>query len=106
MPCPTGPRFDTFFDALAEFNLWEAFFCSYGTPLGELVVGTVVYGAFSLGIFVTTGSIMIPFLLFLILGGTVIGQMLAIISDFVALLILFSAPIVVTALIFMVDRRG
>jgi hypothetical protein len=65
-----------------------------------------VYGAISLGIFITTGSAMIPFLLFLILGGTIIGQMFAIISDFVALLILFSAPLVVSAIIFMLDRRG
>ena len=108
MACPEGARFtaDMFRTAMENFDLWEATFCAYGSPLGELTVGTVVYSAVGLNIFLRTGSIMIPFVLALVLGGTILAQMFAIINAFVGLLILFGAPLVASMLIFAVDRRG
>lgn len=108
MACPTGARFtsEMFQTAMEGLDLWEGMFCAYGTPLGELVVGTVVYSAIGLNIFLRTGSIMIPFVLALILGGTIFAQMFAIINAFVGLIILIAAPLVASMLIFTVDRRG
>lgn len=108
MACPTGARYtsDLFQTAMDNFDLWEAGFCAYGTPLGELVVGTVVYAGIGLNIFIRTGSPIIPFVLFLILGGTILGQTLGVIGTFMGMIVLVVAPVVVTTLIMLLDRRG
>lgn len=108
MSCPVDGRFtaDLFQQAMDSFDLWEFAFCAYGSPLGELVVGTVIYAGVALNIFIRTGSVMIPFVLALILGGTVFAQAFAIINAFVALVILIAAPVVMTALVMSVGRRG
>lgn len=107
MSCGTG-RFsaELFLKAMEDLDLWRAFFCPYAAPLGDLTVGTVVYLAFMLGIYIRTQSVMIPFILLLVFGGTVLAQMFAVISAPVAMLILIVPPLVVTAAIFLVDRRG
>lgn len=108
MACPVDGRFtaELFREAMDGLDLWQFAFCAYGSPLGELVVGTVVYAGVALNIFIRTGSIMIPFVLALILGGTIFAQAFAIINAFVALIILIAAPVVMTALVMSVGRRG
>lgn len=108
MACPSGTRYtsDLFQTAMENLDLWEAGFCAYGTPMGELVVGTVLYSAIGLNIFIRTGSLIIPFVLMLILGGTVFAQMLAVINTLAGLVILVVAPIILTAVVFMLDRSG
>lgn len=107
MPCPSGDRYtaEMFQTAMNDFDLWEAMFCIFATSMGEAVVGTLVYSAFGLAIFARTGSLIIPFVLLLILGGTILSQMLGIIGSFAGLIILVVAPLLVTGLIVMVDRR-
>lgn len=105
MSCPDGTRYSDGLKALNDgFDLWEAGFCTYAVPAGELVVGLLFYGAVSLGIFVRTGSAIIPFVLVLILGGTILAQMTAVVSQFAALIILLGAPIVISLLVFQLDR--
>jgi hypothetical protein len=106
MACPDG-RFgaDLFIAAMNNFELWEAMFCPFAGPLGQLIVGTIVYSGFGLNIFIRTGSMIIPFVLILLLGATVLAQMMAIISTFAGLIVLFAAPLVVTALVFTLDIR-
>lgn len=106
MACPTGVRFTAqmFETAIENLDLWQAGFCGYGTPLGELVVGSVLYGGIALNIFIRTGSLIIPFVLFLILGGTIAAQMFAIISTFGGLVIMLVAPAIVTIMVYMWDR--
>lgn len=107
MACPDG-RFtaDMFNTAMQNFDLWDAFFCGYAGPLGQLVVGTFLYSAIGLNIFIRTGSLIIPFVLVLLLGATVLAQMVAIISTFAGLVILVVAPLVVSALVFLLDARA
>jgi hypothetical protein len=106
MACPDGSRYNDALNALDNgFDIWEAAFCTYAVPAGELVVGLLFYGAVSLGIFVRTGSAMIPFILVLILGGTILAQMAAIVSQFAAVIILIAAPIIISILVFQLDRR-
>jgi len=105
--CPDGRYTSELFQtAMENFDLWKGMFCAYGAPLGELVVGTVLYAAVGLNIFIRTESVMIPFVLALILGGTILGQMFAVINSFVAIIILFAAPVVVSALIVTMEKRG
>lgn len=105
MACPSsGPRYTEALDAISNFQLWDAVFCTYAVPAGAEVVGLLFYGAISLGIFIKTGSVIIPFILILILGGTVLAQMMAVISSFAAIIVLLGAPIVITLLVIKLDR--
>lgn len=106
MACPDGSKFNGFEAAFNNLDIWKAVFCMYATPMGETVVGTLFYGCVSLAIFIKTGSIAIPSLLFIILGGTILSQMLAVVTPFVALIVLLAAPIAATALVWGVDRLG
>jgi len=108
MACPSGARYGTemFQDAMANLDLWEALACPYGTPLGMTVVGTMLYSAIALNIFIRTGSVIIPTILVFILGGTIIGQMVGVVSTFASLLVLIVAPLTVAALIFLLDRSA
>jgi len=106
MPCPDGRYGAALFrEAVNNFEMYDAITCSYAAPMGELVVGTIVYAGFGLNIFVRTGSVMIPFVLLLILGGTILAQMFAVINSLVGLIVLIAAPLVVSMLVFSIDRR-
>lgn len=107
MSCPDAAKFgtDAFQTAIETFDLWQAGYCAYGTPLGELAVGSIVYAAFGLNIYIRTGSAILPLILMLILGGTVLAQTWAVISAFAALVILIGAPIVATGLVILVGQQ-
>lgn len=107
MACPSG-RFgpDLFEAAFSNFDLWEAMICPFAGPTSMLIVGTILYSGVGLNIFLRQGSVIVPFILALILGGTILGQTIGVISSFAALLILIVPPLIVSALIFAVDRRG
>lgn len=106
MPCPDG-RYttDAFNTAMETFDLWEAFVCPYGGPLGTFVVGTFLYSATALNIFIRTGSWIMPLILVLILGGTVLAQTVGIISTFAGLIVLIVPPLVISGLVFLLDVR-
>lgn len=106
MPCGSG-RYgvEAFQGAMSQLGLWDAFVCPYASPLGLLVVGTMVYSAFTLNIFIRTESLIIPFVLILLLGGTVLGQMVGVVGTFAGLIILVVAPLIISALIFLLDTK-
>lgn len=108
MACPDAAKFgtDAFQTAIESLDLWQAGYCAFATPLGELAVGSIVYAGFGLNIYIRTGSAIIPLILMLILGGTVLAQTWAVISAFAALVILVGAPLVATGLVMLVGRRG
>lgn len=108
MSCPSGERFgvEAFRAAFESLDLWQAGYCAYATPLSGAVVGSLFYGAVSLGIFIRTGSIGIPAVLFIILGSTILAQMLSVVTPFVALVVLVAAPLAATSIVWSVDRLG
>lgn len=108
MACPDAARYtaDSFQAAIENMSLWDAAFCPYATPLGELAVGSIVYSAFALNIFIRTGSMMIPFILVLILGGTILAQVYAVIGTIAGAVILISAPLIISGIVFLIDRSG
>lgn len=106
MSCPSGGIFTGFEAAFQSFDVWRAIYCMYATPLGGAVVGTLFYGAVSLGIVIRTGSLAIPAILYIILGGTITAQMLSVVTPFVGLAVLVTAPLAATAVIWTIDRLG
>lgn len=63
-----------FGEYLADFQFIKAMTCTYANAAGFLVTGLLVYGGISLGIYIRTGSVLIPFVLVLTTGGAVLAQ--------------------------------
>ena len=72
--CEAGLGFG---DYLTNFEFIKAFTCTYANAAGFLVVGLLVYGGISLSIYIETGSVIIPFVLLLTVGGAVLTQVAA-----------------------------
>lgn len=67
----------TLADHLINFQFIKAFTCTYFTTAGMLVTGLFVYGAIGISIYIRTGSVVLPAILTLLVGGAVIGQVAA-----------------------------
>jgi len=80
-------KYNTFFEALMDWNFIEAFTCAYAGSVGLFVVGTLFYVPMALAMYITTGSMMIPFVLLLMVGGAIVPQMIAPVPGFVSILV-------------------
>jgi len=60
-----------------DFKFVKAVTCTYADVAGLLVVGLLVYGGIGMSIYIRTGSIRIPAVLFLLTGGAIVGQIAA-----------------------------
>lgn len=83
--CSGGMDFQ---DRLNEWLFTEAFTCEYAEPMGFLTFGMIFYGGILSSIYLTTGSIVMPAVLLLVVGGAVIAQLAAPAIPFVLLTIL------------------
>jgi hypothetical protein len=63
-----------YWDALRRFNFGDAFVCPFWDTVGQLATGLLVWGAISTAIYIVNGSIIIPYILLLLLGGVVLTQ--------------------------------
>ena len=61
-------------ERLLNFNFVEAVSCTYIDAAGLLVVGMIVYGAIGLSLYIRTGSMRIPAVLLLLIGGAIVPQ--------------------------------
>jgi len=66
-----------FVEYLRNFEFWKAVTCPYANSVGFLTLGLFVYGSISVPIYLTTGSIIIPAVLLLLVGGAVLSQVAA-----------------------------
>lgn len=64
--------------ALQEFAFGDALVCPFWDQIGQLATGLLVWGAIASAIYVKTGSVMIPYVLLLLLGGAVVSQIASI----------------------------
>jgi hypothetical protein len=83
--CTPGADFRT---RLLDWQFFEAFTCQYADSVGFLTTGMIVYGGMLISIYLTTGSLVLPAVLLLLVGGAIIGQLAAPSMIFVVLLIL------------------
>jgi len=81
-----------FMDYIFEFQFWKAFTCQYANPLGFAVVGLLAYSGVALPISIRTGSITIPAVLLLIVGGVVLPQTAAVATPVAQAVIVFAVP--------------
>lgn len=94
-----------FQERLLDWDFTEAFTCQYGDPIGFYTVGMIVYGGILSSIYLTTGSVVLPAVLLLIVGGAVIGQLAAPAMPFVVLIILGTGAGVMTFLYVQLSSR-
>lgn len=66
-----------FLDYITNFQFWKAVTCPYANSVGFLTLGLFVYGSISIPIYLTTGSIIVPAVLLLLVGGAVMSQVAA-----------------------------
>lgn len=79
-----------FQERLADFQFVEAASCQYADQMGFLTFGMIVYGGILSSIYLTSGSIVIPAVLLLVVGGAVIAQLAAPAIPFVLLTIILT----------------
>jgi len=101
--CTPGSGFEQ--RLAGPFKFFEAFTCQYADPVGFLTTGMIVYGGILLSIYLTTGSIVLPAVLLLVVGGAVIGQLAAPSMIFVVLIILGTGAGVMTFLYVQVSSN-
>jgi len=99
--CDAGTSF-------AEYlNNWEfvkAISCEYANTVGFTTVGLIVYGAVASSIYIRTDSMIIPFGLFLMIGGAALSQMASVAVPIAALLVLVLPAAVTTFLYIRFSR--
>jgi len=66
-----------FVEYLSNFEFWKAVTCPYASSVGFMTLGLFVYGSISVPIYLTTGSIIVPAVLLLLVGGAVLSQVAA-----------------------------
>lgn len=84
-----------YWDALTEFNFGDAFVCPYWDTVGQFATGLLVWGGISAAVYQKTGSIIIPYILLLLLGGSVLAQVASVgvtIAGVVMLAVLGGVP--------------
>lgn len=86
--CGAGKDFGEY---MTDFQFIEAVTCAYIDTGTLAVVATLTYTAVAGSIYIRTGSMVMPFMLMLLVGGAVLTQMAAI-STPIAILILLAVP--------------
>lgn len=86
--CQGGKDFGEY---MTDFQFIEAVSCVFINSANLAVVATLVYTAVAGSIYIRTGSMVMPFMLLLLVGGAVLTQMAAV-STPVAVLILLVIP--------------
>lgn len=84
-----------YIEALRNYAFGDAFVCPYWDTVGQLATGLLVWGGISLAIYIKTGSIIIPYILLLLLGGVVLQQVASVavtISGVIVLAVLGGVP--------------
>lgn len=91
----TGVNGD-YFGAIGDGSFVAGFLCPYIDVIGLLGFGLLIYGAMATMIFIRTGSVVIPFVLLIILGGPILAQVASIgiaVATVVILLVLGGVPL-------------
>lgn len=76
------------YEYLTDFEFIKAFSCTYANQIGFLVTFTFIYGAVATSLFIRTGSMILPLILLLLVGGPILGMVLGPVVAIATILIL------------------
>lgn len=94
----------SFADYMTNFQFVEGVTCVYADVTGFLVLGLIVYTGVAGVSYIRTGSMVMPFILMLLIGGAVISQMASISLAYVVVLMLLIPAGLVAYLYFKFAR--
>lgn len=77
-----------FLDRITAFEFVEALTCQYADPIGMATLALIVYAGVAGSIYIRTDSLIFPFGLLLMTGGAVVGQLAAVSTPVLVLLVL------------------
>lgn len=81
---------------LTDFEFIKAFTCTYADQLGFFITFMFVYSGVALSIFIHTGSMIIPLLLLLLVGGPILGMVVGPITAIATILLLVGGAGIMT----------
>jgi hypothetical protein len=83
--------------ALSDFAVRDAILCPYQVQMGGLVFSTLVMGGIGMALFIRTGTLVMPFIVMLLVGGVLMPHTAPVVFQMVQLLVMFvisAAPVV------------
>ena len=81
--------YDTYLEFMQNEQFFEAVYCVFGDSVGVLLFPLLVWGAMGSALYIFSGSLIMPLVLTIILGGVVVVQLPAGPIQFVAAVVLF-----------------
>jgi hypothetical protein len=91
--------YDTYVAFIRNEQFFDAVYCVFGDSVGVLLFPLVVWGALGSALYIYSGSLIMPLVLTIILGGVVVVQLPAGPVQFVAAVVLFGIALAGYALV-------
>lgn len=85
--------YDTYWEFMINWQFYDAIYCLYGDHVGYLLFPFLVYGALATSLYIYAGSLIMPLVLTIILGGVVVVQLPPGPIRFIAVIVLFGVAL-------------
>ena len=96
--------YDTYLEFMQNEQFFEAVYCVFGDSVGVLLFPLLVWGAMGSALYIFSGSLIMPLVLTIILGGVLVIQLPAGPVQFVAAVVLFGIALGGYALVRRLDQ--
>jgi hypothetical protein len=96
--------YDTYLEFMQNEQFFEAVYCVFGDSVGVLLFPLLVWGAMGSAMYIFSGSLIMPLVLTIILGGVLVVQLPAGPVQFVAAVVLFGIALGGYALVRRLDQ--
>ena len=96
--------YDTYLEFMQNEQFFEAVYCVFGDSVGVLLFPLLVWGAMGSALYIFSGSLIMPLVLTIILGGVLVVQLPAGPVQFVAAVVLFGIALGGYALVRRLDQ--
>jgi hypothetical protein len=67
--------YNTYWEFMANWQFFDAVYCLYGEQVGFFLFPLLAYGALATALYIFAGSLIMPLVLTIILGGVVVAQL-------------------------------
>jgi hypothetical protein len=96
--------YDAYFQFLKNEQFFDAVYCVFADSVGVLLFPLLVWGSMGTALYIFSGSLIMPLVLTIILGGVVVVQLPAGPIQFVAAVVLFGIALGGYALVRRLDQ--
>jgi len=89
---------------LINGQLFDALYCPFGDLLGGVTLALLFFSPLAMALYIYSGSIILPFVMFLILGSVVVVQLPGAATTLIGAVALLTIAVVGTAMILKINR--